>query len=793
MAPQAKRRRRDRVEDSGPDQGPRNTLSNFFVSSPASPPKQRLVLGSPSKGIDASLPKTGSRNARGAADKTTADLRTLFSKQTPQATRSADDITSDPLSDDKDHVSDLEASSSSIVGQHARKRWRDGNHVASTQPLDASQRFLRPSNPDCKHKDDVDLRPWADRFGPRNLDELVVHKKKVAQVRSWLQQVVAGRSHQRLLVVKGPAGAGKTATIRLLAQDLACELVEWKNPTARAHGGAASASAQFDEFLTRGSRFGTLHLDHAAPVPEPASSGKTIVLVEEFPNTFSTSSPALAAFRASLLHHLASNAPDPLVRPVVLVMSETLLTTTSASADSLTAHRLLGSEILGHPAVAVIEYNAVAPTLLAKALHLVVLKEARASGRRRSPGPLVLKRLGEVGDIRSAISSLEFLCIKGDTQADWGSKIAFTKTRSATREPVALSNSERESLELLSQREASLGIFHAVGKVVHNKRDQEPSRLDVEKLSRFARLKPSQVNVDSLINEIGTDTHTFVSALHENYLLSCESTGPMDLSTSIDYANESIDFLSASDLLCPWRDVFSGGRAASSTLTSADCASHVLRQDEIMFHVAVRGLLFSLPHPVRRKPRPGKPGHPDAFAIFYPCSLKLWRAKEEIDGLVQLVSAKLLRGETQLPTKKLTDGANVFRRKPRPAASCAPLDPPSMLSLASAARQELLLDRLPYMAHIARARKSAAWLSQIDKIVCVTTPGPPASDDNDADELLAAAQNADAILSNSWATDGPLDSIIPRKAPNSSSILKPSAMPGLLQQKLVLSDDDIED
>ena len=64
-------------------------------------------------------------------------------------------------------------------------------------------------------------------------------------------------------------------------------------------------------------------------------------------------------------------------------------------------------------------------------LELVIQKEARVSGRRRIPGPQVLKRLGEMGDIRNAVASLEFLCVKGDDEADWGAKVAFTKPKRA--------------------------------------------------------------------------------------------------------------------------------------------------------------------------------------------------------------------------------------------------------------------------------------------------------------------------------------------------------------------------
>ena len=42
----------------------------------------------------------------------------------------------------------------------------------------------------------VDTRPWAERFGPRSLEELAVHKKKVSDVRSWLENVFQRRDRK---------------------------------------------------------------------------------------------------------------------------------------------------------------------------------------------------------------------------------------------------------------------------------------------------------------------------------------------------------------------------------------------------------------------------------------------------------------------------------------------------------------------------------------------------------------------------------------------------------------------
>ena len=861
MAPPAKRRRRNTVDDSSDeDEPPRtrhNTLANFLVSSPTSPSKSRTAVPSPSpspskpkpsaasnglprrtraqknNGTSSPSPKKARDFANGDEKGKSADLKTLFSKQAQRTGQGndkrsvpLDDLISDPISEE-DEISDLKASSSSVVVQHAKKRLRDGSQLSQPGNVTSSQRFLKPPKPATPDGLHDDQRPWSERFGPRNLDELVVHKKKVADVRRWLEDVMAGRMRQRLLILKGPAGSAKTTTVRLLASDMGCEILEWKNPTNNAGTGFVSSSAKFDEFLGRGGRFGALEMDDGSSSASGGSLNganhdhtKRLLLVEEFPNTVSRSSSALSSFRNSILSYLASHVPslslfshqstkEP-VTPLVMIISETLLTTTSASADSFTAHRLLGPEILRHPGVGMIEFNAVAPTLLAKALGLVVQKEARKSGRRRTPGPLVLQRLGEVGDIRSAISSLEFLCLKGDQEADWGAKVAFTKPKKGAKDGVALTKSETDSLELISQREASLGIFHAVGKVVYNKRDEIPSEDGVENLppylSQYSRPKRSQVSVDSLIDETGTDTHTFISALHENYAPSCESTGPMDLSTPMDYINDCIEALSQSDLLCPSRDVFFGGRGGG--FTGRDSGSHLLRQDEMTFHVAVRGLLFSLPNLVQRKMATGARGS-DAFKMFYPQSLKLWRAKEEIEGLADMWSTRLLRGQGGAPTKDLTDGATVFRKpqqssgetswmqrqqqqqqqqNKQPVAKSSNTqdkdeDSAPLLCLGSAARREMLLERLPYMAHIARGRgKSAVRSRDLEKMVSFRGVTAVLDEESDPED--------DATPEEAWATDKPSEEASPRKR---RAGVKEGAVSGMLAEKLVLSDDDIED
>ncbi|KAL1853260.1 RFC checkpoint protein Rad17 [Diaporthe australafricana] len=912
--PPAKRRRRNVVADAEDDEDerpqpapattPKKNSLNFYFSSPAKPsnavddeptpqspsPLRKSTRSTRAAVTAASAHGNGSRSHPNSAAPTkspgkspakskkqieekgkSANIRTLFSKQSqkaisegkpngPKKTEAQSlDILSDPLSDDEE-IGAHRAVGSSLVGKKANKRTGDAFDSATISNTSgiASQRFMKPPRLNSAPSGDgEDKRPWSERFGPVNLDELVVHKKKVADVRKWLDDVLSGRMRQRLLVLKGSAGTGKTTTIQLLSKEAGFEILEWRNPTGSTgtSQGFQSASAQFEEFMGRGGKFGQLDLDdddNSAPSSVKTARGtsqgsqevdqKRVILIEEFPNTFMRSGSALTSFRRIVMQCLANSTPslaafgqngpsDPII-PIVMIISETLLTTTSASADSFTAHRLLGPEILRHPGTGVIEFNDIAPTLLVKALELIVKKEARISGRRRTPGPMVLKRLAEIGDVRSAISSLEFLCLKGDDDADWGSKVAFTKTKKSSKDQV-LTKGEQGSLELISQREASLGIFHAVGKVVYNKRDEQPYPAGSEEataehmpshLKQFSRPKRSQVAVGALIDETGTDTSTFISALHENYALSCERTGPSDPNSSIDYTNDCIEFLSESDLLNPSWDIFFGGKGFSNV--GKDQGSHILRQDEMAFEVAVRGLLFSLPCPVKRKSTTSGRGG-DAFKMYYPTSIKLWRTKEEVEGLVDLWATKMLKGEGENPASaaiaqtggsSFSNGASAFRKtkggsvgdwvgnrsemryaaRPKPVKAepeAQEAGNSTLLSLGNSARKEMVLERLPYMAHITRNRHTALYsmsARDLDKVVSFQGIGPPADAESDAEVDESAAPAGEA-----WATDRPTEDASPRKkrapAIKSRSDEGEGSMISSLQSKLVLSDDDIED
>lgn len=296
---------------------------------------------------------------------------------------------------------------------------------------------------------------------------------------------------------------GKTATIFTLARAMDLDVLEWKNPILPelSSDSYVPTSTQFEDFLGRGGKFASLDVagddstNAVVGLPSPenvaAEPRKKLILIEEFPNISMSSSTSVQLFRASILRYLATcqshaNGASPkttvsedLTMPLVMVVTESQVNSAISVGDSFTAHRLLGVDLLSHPGTDMIEFNPIAPTYIAKALNLVIQKEARDSGRRKVPGPAVLSRLSEAGDVRSAIGSLEFLCLKGQDSEDRGGGVA-TKGKKGARNAGTLTRMEEESLELVTQREASLGLFHAVGKVVYNKRggpgDGKPPR-----------------------------------------------------------------------------------------------------------------------------------------------------------------------------------------------------------------------------------------------------------------------------------------------------------------------------
>ena len=60
--------------------------------------------------------------------------------------------------------------------------------------------------------------------------ELAVHKKKIEDVCRVITEALASAHRNKVIVLSGPTGVGKSATVRALAAELGIGLEEWSNP-----------------------------------------------------------------------------------------------------------------------------------------------------------------------------------------------------------------------------------------------------------------------------------------------------------------------------------------------------------------------------------------------------------------------------------------------------------------------------------------------------------------------------------------------------------------------------------
>lgn len=556
---------------------------------------------------------------------------------------------------------------------------------------------------------------------------------------------------------------------------------------------------QFDEFLGRGDKFNTLQLDGEAvessadDINPSLESKRRIMLIEEFPNSLSANSHALMAFRASLQRYLASAMPPPALfssnftstsasqssPPIVIIVSENMLGTGDSLSENLTVHRLLGAELSNHPATSIIEFNPIAPTIMSKALRLVLKKKALLSKQHsRPPGSGLLKRVSEMGDIRNAISALEFMCVR-----DGVSRIGDTSSRLKRPDKIgapASTSAERENLELATQREASLGIFHAVGKVVYNKRDpittgNSATAVEVHNTPQNHDKHDSlisQVSVDDLIDETGTDISTFIAALHENYPLSC--TG----SDFIESFESCAELVSDADILGPgnmWNSRLdrSAGIARTTSRRSGTSVD-ILLQDELSFQVAVRGLIFSLPYPVERR-------GVDPYKMFYPTSSRLWRQTEEIGALIDIWVRRLTSPDIASSAIPTTPSLSNLH------SDESPLNEPFPRCMLS--HDQVTLEQLPYMSMIS---KSLPEIAEIDKVTRFQGSVQRSQNSGNSD-LDGSLYESDPIQPPVYPILTERRNLKQQWRQKSSSEALPTQTAEIDVEKLTLSDDDIED
>ena len=418
---------------------------------------------------------------------------------------------------------------------------------------------------------------WVNKHSPSCIADLAVNKKKIASVREVLERSLSQSRRPgcgaQIILLTGETGTGKSTTLRLLADELHAELKEWVSPSAdqfvaKELVGAndsipfESQWSKFCDFLFRANRYSSLSLS-----PGDTQEQSKIILIEEFPHVFTRN---VDSFH-SVLRRYRSHGRCPLV----FILG-------SSDGGSL-EHRLFPKTLQTELCVEMISFNAAAPTVLSKMLLKIADQEsAGQSTSVRMPDAEAVEQLvaASHGDIRAAINALQFYC---QTPANDVSQLSYGQTVNSKRKcdrkskvakalvgkskkPKTTSGSD----STICGRDSMLTLFHAVGKVLHCKRDDVTSASEDLLPEHMSNLRRRLLLVDpeDVADKVHLTCEQFVAFLHQNFI---------DFHTDIDDVVSTASYLSDCE-----------------TLTANWSTRPQLQSFAVS--VATRGCLFSMPN-----------------------------------------------------------------------------------------------------------------------------------------------------------------------------------------------------
>ncbi|GMP27091.1 hypothetical protein CsSME_00003243 [Camellia sinensis var. sinensis] len=396
---------------------------------------------------------------------------------------------------------------------------------------------------------------WVDKYKPRSLEELAVHKKKVEEVKLWFEEKLRKQK----------------ATVHVIASHLGATVCEWETPIPtiwqehlhNSNSGMHYTSKldEFENFVERIRKYGL--------IPSSFNGGSqtsNILLIDDLP----LANGKVAYERLNrCLHLLVQSA----LIPTVILITECGKDDSSDHSPRNWEELQLSLQRAGACKVAFnpITVNSIKKTLsrLCREEHCNVDTEqvdliARASG----------------GDIRHAITSLQYFCVKPHLRRS----LTFSSgTPTYLKERSDEINRLDDGFSLPLGRDETLSLFHALGKFLHNKRETESSiSLDHNAFllkERFARLPLKMDAPEKVLCKSHGQARPVADFLHENVLDFLSEEAMDDAWVVTSYLSDA-DFLLAS---------LSGMRSRNyeaENIVQSSAAS-----------VSVRGVLFGNFHP----------------------------------------------------------------------------------------------------------------------------------------------------------------------------------------------------
>lgn len=437
----------------------------------------------------------------------------------------------------------------------------------------------------------------TETHAPKDASTCCAPPKKMDALRGWLDGALSGRG-AKTLALTGPPGCGKASAVRCVAAERRMEVMEWEAPTPTlwrehahvrdAFGGDgleyASKVDHFVDYVDRATKYAPLSFlrrsDASSSKPttkDGVGDGRVVLLIRDVPNSDESG-------RARILEAMRTLA-RACRQPCAVILTEQ----EDASAVS-GAHERGRGEMSTRKLRAAMEqsgamslnFNQVTAAAMTKAL----LRVCEAERFEVSKSQIDAIVMSSHGDVRSALSALEFWCCGSTRAAPTAPSSKPVAVKRKRGEPKEVPSQDAMAKAHMSSRDQSLGLFHALGKFLYNKREkaEAPPPAGFENMPRRA---PMQYDPEDVLSRAGIGSESVVAFLFENFPDFVDSR-------SVDAASAGIRYLSDASILAR------GAPSVMSRLRREDLGD----KDEVGVDpnvldeycagsVATRGVLFS--------------------------------------------------------------------------------------------------------------------------------------------------------------------------------------------------------
>ncbi|KAL0543435.1 hypothetical protein IC582_018531 [Cucumis melo] len=413
---------------------------------------------------------------------------------------------------------------------------------------------------------------WIDKYRPHSLEELAVQKKKVEEVKVWFEnrlRTPKDTNGSNVILITGPAGVGKSATVHVIASHLRARLCEWDTPTPviwQEHLHNLTAGIQytskldeFESFIGRMRKYGVI------PSCFPIDSKQPVILlIDDLPLT--NGKAALRRLQSCLHLYVQSTQV-----PTAIVITDCA----KAETTDLTVQYLEEIQLcLENAGACKVAFNPITNNSIKKTISKICSHERYNLAVEQIDA--IAKSSG--GDVRHAIMSLQLFCLKPSQICS--SSSGAPESLKDEEMPLSVVD-DRFSFQF--GRDETLSLFHALGKFLHNKRQSVNELVLDSEFSVQESLLRRPLNMDppeKVLCQAHGQARPIADFLHENVLDFMNEEAIDDAWVVASYLGDADTLLSSYD----------------GMLARHNDAENILHLAAAS--VAVRGVLFGNSHPL---------------------------------------------------------------------------------------------------------------------------------------------------------------------------------------------------